>query len=308
MGILSPSRIRRGLESPTLFLREANRLYYRRLYSRPYNTNGIDVFAQDWDNLVILDACRYDMFESHAELPGLLESRTSRSSSTREFLKANFADRDLLDTVYVTANPQLYRHREWVDVKFHEVRHIWQEAGWDETHKTVVPKTTTEYALAAADDHPDKRLVVHYIQPHYPFLTSGDQPFEDSQAFLRPQEGGSWYQIMTGDLEVSRSEIWDAYVETLERALPAVQKLIDGLEGKTVVTADHGNMVGERAHPIPIREWGHPHSIYTEQLVNVPWLVVDGQRREITAEESVGTTTNVADEVVEERLENLGYT
>jgi len=307
MGVLSPSRIRRGVENPALFLREANRLYHRRLYSRPYNTAGIDVFAQDWDNLVILDACRYDMFESHADLPGRLESRISRSSSTREFLKANFTDRDLLDTVYVTANPQLYRHRDWVNVDFHEVRHIWQEAGWDETHSTVLPETTTEYALAAADDHPDKRLVIHYIQPHYPFLTTGEQPFEDSQAFLRPEEGGSWYQVMTGDLEVSRSEVWDAYVETLERSLPAVKDLLDGLAGKTVVTADHGNMVGERARPVPVREWGHPHSIYTEQLVKVPWLVIDRERRKIVAEAPVDDDNHVTDELVQKRLRNLGY-
>ncbi|WP_336135345.1 hypothetical protein [Natronomonas amylolytica] len=304
----SLSQLRRGIQNPWLFFREANRLYHSRAYSRPFNTEGIDIFEEDWDNLLILDACRYDMFEKHADLTGRLESRISRSSSTQEFLKANFRDRSLLDTIYVTANPQLYRHRDWVNVQFHEVRHIWQEDGWDDQYQTVLPETTTDYALQAAADHPDKRLIVHYIQPHYPFLTDDGGPFRNDEIFLKPDKVGGWERVMTGDLEVSRSEVWDAYVETLQRTLPAVERLIKGIDGKTVVTSDHGNMVGERARPFPISEWGHPRGIYTEELVKVPWLVIDDERRRIVAEEPVASDDDdVADGLVQERLQNLGY-
>jgi len=303
----SLSQLRRGFQNPNLFLREANRLYHRRLNLRSYNTDGVDIFAEDWDNLLILDACRHDMFTEYADFPGELDSRISRSSSTREFLKANLQGRDLLNTVYVTANPQLYRHRDWLDVQFHDVRHVWQHEGWDDEYQTVLPETTTEHALEAAADYPNKRLVVHYIQPHYPFLVDGDQPFDNSQAFLKPDEAGSWNQIMSGDLSVSREEVWQAYVQTLERALPAVEDAIERLDGKTVVTSDHGNMVGERARPFPIREWGHPRGMYTEELVNVPWLIVDGARREIVSGDAVENEIAVSDEVVEGRLKDLGY-
>lgn len=307
MGVFSLQRLRRGLSSPNLFLRELNRWYHRRLFTRSYNTAGVDVFGADWDNLLVLDACRYDMFEKQHGLDGRLETRQSRASSTREWLHANFDGKELLDTVYVTANPMLYRHRESVDVTFHDVVHVWQEDGWDETHKTVLPETMTERALAVADEFPNKRLLVHYIQPHYPFLTD-DQPFENSQAFLRPDEPGSWHQIMTGELTVDRDTVWRAYRGTLDRALPSVERLIDGLAGKTVVTADHGNMVGDRARPFPIVEWGHPRGIYTEQLVTVPWLVNDGNRRDLVAEEPAeSTASDVSNTQVEQRLEELGY-
>lgn len=305
----SLSQLKRGFASPNLFLREANRLYHRRLNLREYNTGGIDIFEENWDNLIVLDACRYDMFAEHNTIEGRLESRRSRSSSTREFLRANFTNRSLLDTVYVTANPQLYRHSDWVDVSFHDVIHVWQKEGWDEEYQTVLPETTTAHALDAARSYPNKRLLVHYIQPHYPFLTEDGGPFDNSQAFLKPDEAGSWNQILSGDLEISRSEVWEAYISTLKRALPEVQTLVEGLDGKTVITADHGNMVGERARPLPIREWGHPRGIYTEQLVKVPWLIIDGKRREIIEEEPAESEqTTTADDVVEERLEALGYT
>jgi hypothetical protein len=85
---------------------------------------------------------------------------------------------------------------------------------------------------------------------------------------------------------------------------------METLSGKTVVTADHGQMIGERSFPIPFHEHGHPPGIYTEELLSVPWLVhTNGPRREITAEEL--PTREQADDgdetVVSERLRHLGY-
>jgi hypothetical protein len=80
------------------------------------------------------------------------------------------------------------------------------------------------------------------------------------------------------------------------------------LDGKTVVTADHGNMVGERAFPLPIREWGHPRGLYTDELVDVPWLVHENEpRREIRIGESKNQSETVDQDVVADRLKQLGY-
>jgi hypothetical protein len=307
MSVLSLSRIRRGLRSPNLFLREANRLYHRRFYTRPYNTDGVDVFAEDWDTLVILDACRYDMFSEQSELPGRLESRISRGSSTVEFLRANVAGRDLRDTVYVTANPQLYRHREEFSPQFHDVIDVWQDDGWDEEYNTVLPETMVEWTRTAAERYPNKRILSHFIQPHYPFLVD-EEVFEDEQTFRCPKKAGPWHQVMTGEISVSVEDVWQAYRATLDRTLPAVERLLSKLDGKTVVTADHGNMVGERAGPVPVTEWGHPRSIYVDQLVTVPWLVsTAGERRTITAGDSAAMYTEGESEVVNDRLNALGY-
>jgi len=303
----SLSQLKRGLGSPNLFFRELNRLYHRRLNLRSFNTDGVAVFEEDWDNLVILDACRYDMFAERSTLSGQLESRLSRGSSTREWLHANFKNQGLDDTVYVTANPQYYRHRDDLKTRFYDVKNVWKKEVWDAELKTVLPEVTTEYAIEAAKEYPKKRLLIHYIQPHYPFLTNDGQPFDNDQAFLKPNEPGSWNQLMSGDLKTDPDTIWEHYLETLDRTLPSVAALLSKLVGKSIVSADHGNMIGERSRPFPIREWGHPRGIYTKELVEIPWLVVDGDRREIVPEDPVETTSDTADELVEERLQNLGY-
>jgi hypothetical protein len=309
----SLSRLSRAVKSPTLFARHANRLYHRRLNQRRYNPDSVDVFAEDWDNLLVLDACRYDMFERYADLPGRLEHRNTRGTSTMEFLKANFAGRDLRDTVYVTANPQLYHNREEIDADLYRVVDVWQEEGWNAEYGTVLPETVTEHAIRAAREYRKKRLVVHYIQPHYPFIGS-DTEF-DKRHLVASDTGGNgngsenvWGQLMTGTLDATPADVWQPYVANLKRALPHVEELLSNLDGRTVVTADHGNMIGERSFPIPVREWGHPRGTYTEQLVRVPWLVHDnGPRRTVLAGRPISTTNGVDGEMVADRLEHLGY-
>ena len=300
------TRLRRALDNPVLFVRQLNRLYYRHLGRREQNTGGIDVFAEDWDTLCILDACRYDMFARCSNLPGQLERRESRGSATTEFLRANLDGRDLRDTVYVTANPQLYRNRESIAVDFHDVIHVWREEGWDEEYGTVLPETVTEYAFRAAEKYPNKRLVVHYMQPHYPFI--GSETDFDKGHLTGAQRENVWNQLLLGTLDAERETVWRIYEANLERALPHVETLMTELDGKTVVTADHGNMIGERAFPLPIREWGHPRGIYTDELVTVPWLVHEnGPRREIRAGDATETSEAVEESVVADRLRDLGY-
>lgn len=300
------TRLYRALDNPVLFYRQINRLYHRRLGQREHNTDGVDVFDEDWDNLLILDACRYDMFARCSELPGRLERRQSKGSATTEFLTANLSGRDLRDTVYVTANPQLYRNHESIRVTFHDEIHVWREEGWDEEYGTVLPETVTEYAMRAAAEYPEKRLVVHYMQPHYPFV--GSETDFDKGHLTGARQENVWNQLLLGSLSAGRDDIWPIYEANLTRALPHVEELMTNIGGKTVVTADHGNMVGERAFPLPIREWGHPRGIYTEELVAVPWLIYEsGPRREIRAADPAAGGEDVDEDVVADRLRDLGY-
>lgn len=299
--------LRRSLDDPSVLARECNRVYHRRLYRREFNTDGLDVMAADWDTLIVLDACRYDTFEAECDLPGRLERRESRGSHTVEFLAGNFADRDLEDTVYVTASPQLRRWWDRIDTKLHDVIDVWREDGWNDEHHTVLPETMMAYALDAHDRYPNKRLVVHFLQPHYPFI---DAPRE-----LNPRRFGDtddrpdiWGLLRRGDADVDPESVRRAYRDNLNRALPAVRELMDELDGRTVVTSDHGNMFGERAAPLPIREWGHPPGIYTDPLVSVPWHVHEsGARRRITRGESADEEGPVDEDVLTDRLEQLGY-
>jgi hypothetical protein len=291
-----------------LLLREANRLYHTRLGRRSYNPDGVDVMDEDWDFLIVLDACRYDTFESQHTLPGHLQRRTSRGSHTSEFIRGNFHGRSFPDTTYVTASPILHRGLgELYETSFHDVVNVWAEDGWDDADRTVLPETMADYALEAAETYPNKRLVIHFMQPHYPFIGSDvldDVTVPDPSV----DEGDIWAKLMTGEERVPAAEVWQAYRDNLDRAMPALERLFDELSGKVVVTADHGNMIGERAAPVPVVEWGHPPRIHTPELVEVPWLEYDaGPRRDVRADQSSGERATVEESVVTDRLRQLGY-
>lgn len=296
-----------GLRAPSLAIRKLTQQYNRFCHGEPYNTNGIDLMANDWDNLIVLDACRYDLFKEHNTIDGELSSVESRGSATHEWLYGNFHGRELWDTVYVTGNPMLYRRRDDVDVEFHGVIEVWQGDGWDEEEGTVLPGTMADAVREAAKAYPNKRLLCHFMQPHYPFIGSNGG---FGQGFIMEEEETNqepWLQLKIDRLDVGREAIWDAYVDNLRIALPAVRGLIKELDGKSIVTSDHGNMLGERAGPV--REWGHPPHIYTDELIRVPWLecpTVD--RREVIATEPSqdGSELN-AESVVQSRLSELGY-
>ncbi len=51
------------------------------------DTEPESVFREDWDNLIVLDACRHDLYE---EVNGETDHRITLGSRTMEFLEKNF--------------------------------------------------------------------------------------------------------------------------------------------------------------------------------------------------------------------------
>lgn len=286
-------------------LLRANRAYYTRGFTHDYNPRGVDVFSEDWDILVILDACRYDSLSNADLLPGRLEARRSRGSATIEFLEGNLAGRTLHDTVYVTGTPQVHRFSESLKVEFHDVLNVWRDPDklWKapDGRKAVKPATMTQVAQEAAARFPNKRLVVHYTQPHVPFF---NPPVESLRT-----PGNPYRKWLKGKIDASAADLRTAYKANLELALSAVNDLMSTLDGKTVITSDHGELLGERIAPLPMRAWGHPHGTYVDELIEVPWLVHEnGARRNIVAEAPVSQSAQIERRTVEERLQDLGYT
>ena len=142
--------------------------------TQDYNPNGICVFDEDWNNLLILDACRYDLFAERSDLPGTLEHRISRAGATREFVQSNFTGRHLHDTVYLTANSWFQRLRNVIDSEVHELidLHMNDPDGryHSEDFKVVPPDVLSERAAETVSEYPNKRFVIHYIQPHHPLM------------------------------------------------------------------------------------------------------------------------------------------
>lgn len=272
------------------------------------------VTEKDWDNLVILDACRYDLFTEvfkKSPLPGSLEKRRAVQSGTPGFLAETFAGNEFHDVVYVTGNP--YVNTELPRDTFHAVESVWKD-DWDDNLQTVCPETMTKATIEAAEKYPNKRIISHFLQPHTPFIGEGSLGQRETFAIREKALGDNGartrhrtpFELLDVG-EVSHKQVWEAYRSNLELAWPAVNRLLSQLPGLTAVTSDHGNAMGERAWPFPVRVYGHPLGVLIPALTDVPWLTnTNGPHKKVTSEPPQKTEPTV-NESTTERLRMLGY-
>jgi hypothetical protein len=288
---------------PTAARRKISQAAVRPLLSPDYTP--VSFATKDWDTLVLLDACRYDLFEAENPFDAPVEAVYSNASHTREFLRKNFTEAHL-DTVYVTASPQLAGY----EGRFAQLVHVWQDH-WDEEDRTVRPESVTDAALEVAERYPDKRLIVHYMQPHYPFIGRTGQSLTTHATFTggqRRQEFASVWELLAAG-KVTPEIVRQAYRENLLVVLPEVERLVGALTGKTVVSSDHGNLFGKRVTRLPFRIYGHPEGIHDPDLTRIPWVELPYEdRRTITrADRSGSESTDETANKTEERLRDLGY-
>jgi len=289
------SKVKTAILNPRRAVIELNRLYQRQLRNR-----GINIPDADWDTLIILDACRYDVFKEHSRLNGSLSQMISQGSHTSEFLIKNFDDQSFPDMVYVSATPQIRAHE--LENNFHAVVPVWEDC-WDDSLNTVPPKEMVEATQQAHEEYPKKRIVAHFLQPHYPFIGDLGRQIKHGtvtgDGVLKKERDAKsiWDRLEAG--EISADLVWNAYIENLELVLPKVETLVGTINGKIVITSDHGNIFGKWG------VYGHPPKTYLTDLVEIPWLEPTfDRRRKIIAEE---TTTAIPTNDVTDQLRDLGY-
>jgi hypothetical protein len=260
------------------------------------NNTGSYVLDEKWDNLIILDACRFDTFQrvtASFPLDGKLESRVSRGADTTSFLVQNFRERDCMDIVYVSANPQVPLV---AGGSFFKIIPVWKENLW--------PQTVYRQTLDALDQFPDKRFIIHFLQPHHPYLgikinMKSGRRYTD---LLGVFTAGAYTMIEKGS-QVA------LYERNLRIVLPYVRNLLERLPGRTVVTADHGEAFGERIGLL--RLYGHGAGARIPALVRVPWLVAQNNKlsreKVIAGRQGVEKLDARDEEDIRKRLVDLGY-
>ena len=292
------SNLRKALENPEWFVREGLRLVNHTRAGCDYNPDGIDIFEEDWDNLIILDACRYDEFATTADLEGSVTKTISRGATSSEFIRGNFRNKRLHDTVYVTANGFFALLMDQIDSEVHDLvsLHTPEYRGAVDGRGTE-PEIVTDHLLEANREYPNKRLIAHYLQPHQPYLS-------DWARDRITHAKGLAETVKKNNL--TQDELRRAYRENLELILAEVDIVLPQLEGKTVVTADHGELLGERPTFLPLRDYGHWDGVHVPELVEVPWHVVEnGDRKEIVSESPKLNSVQI--DQVEDHLKDLGY-
>lgn len=306
--------------------RRLNTYYHSRAGLRNSNPNGIDIFDQDWDNLVILDACRYDEFaaaKGRHGIPGELKKRPSKASQTPEWLKSNFDGRQLHDVVYVTgtampyhlaltdpADPSQRQQKYGFDLDVHDLINVWADPPEEsvpvydegrEQDRIILPEAMCSKALEVSEEYPHKRLIIHIGPPHDPYLgPTGER--------LHQRAAHPWNAFMRGDLDVDVDDLRQAYIENVDIAVSAVVELIDKLPGKTVISSDHGDLLWERSSPIPIKDFLHPEQTYVQELITVPWNVTVNGTKETHPDPPVDYESRIGGgREAEDQLRALGY-
>ena len=221
----------------------------------------------DWDVLIILDACRLDYFKAYNPIRGKLIPAYSPGSCTIEWLNAVFPG--YYDFTYVSANPFVNSRRpiREYDARKHFKRivDVW-DWGWSEELSTVPPWNVNKAVL----ENLDRRMVVHYIQPHGPYIgeikltirgrgvAPGDPMPHNDEIIRRVKRG-----------EISVELLSRAYVGNLKLVLKYVEELVGRLpHRRIVITSDHGELLGEDG------QFLHPCGSRNRLLREVPFLIV----------------------------------
>jgi len=206
-------------------------------------------FRDKVDILIILDACRHDYFVKHNQIKGELSELNLKATSTLDWLNLSWPN--YYDITYVSANPNVnsvtgrYSRGYFGRQHFSEVVDVWN-FGWSDELQTVHPHSVNE----AAKKLLDRDLIIHYIQPHAPYI--GDprlniNTWKDlrSKILGHPISGSNPTTtfLANPDLNLLRQ----AYSGNLKLVLEAVRNLLELIprDKEVAVTSDHSELLGE---------------------------------------------------------------
>ena len=295
---------------------------------------GDNVLDEDWDLLVILDTCRLDALREAKQTgdftcldSGSIESRYSVGGSTLEWTAQTFRDpyRGHTEGVdYIAGNvlvEEVLNGRqapEGVD-----------DAGWSPTDWNILPTSEFNEFISvggmrevreSGEGHEDRphpsaslvtnlaiehgrksdpdRLIVHYIQPHYPYYSAIESGERDE---LTEWEVFPFGQLRFGD--ISKTTVWDRYMSELRSGLNAIDLLLENYDADQVaITADHGEAFGERF--LGVRGYKHRVGMLHPKVRRVPWATTSATD---TGEHVPDVDVESSGQSREEMLKSLGY-
>lgn len=278
-----------------------------------FDTSGIHILDRDWDTLIILDCGRYDVFSEIIDSPGTLTKERSLASVTADFVKRNFRGRRAHDVVYLSANPVVGSQEGYLDI--YKLVGVWHETeqrkrGQENQRGITDPKPVVEKAIELHEEYPNKRHIVHILPPHVPHT------LKDGEVLASESPYRNYNAARDG--EVDASVMKTVYKENYKHVINAIQPLLTEINGKKVITSDHGELLGEgmprwmkSLHTRWGNQWdkydfGHYSDIDVPELVDIPWFELPVEtRREVDSEPPVANTYN--SDKIKKKLELLGY-
>jgi|AntRauMinimDraft_4_1070384.scaffolds.fasta_scaffold04005_2 hypothetical protein len=334
--MLSVDRLRKGLRNPGLAADyAASRLGPTfsavELPIASRFPRGQNVLDEDWDVLLILDTCRVDALREAAERTDYewlteIGSRLSVGGSTLEWTAQTFREayRDQAKVDYIAGNvlvqqvlsggrtPEEIADVPWAPTAWEtlpesalnhflsagNLRASRQAAAGHQDRPHPSADLVTDLAIDHAREVSPERMIVHYVQPHYPYYSAIES---GEQEELTDWQRYPFWELRTG--EVNRERVWNRYMDELLQAIEAIDTLLENLDAERVaITADHGEAFGERHRGM--RGFGHRAGTSHPSVRRVPWTTTTATDHQ-TYNPEVDTVTNNQD--TEEQLSALGY-
>lgn len=305
--------------------------------------NDINILKEDWDYLIILDACRYDFFKKCYRdffSGGVLKKATTPFTNTMEYLNGTFNEKYLDNVIYISSNPFI---NSIMKVShgglyfcgknhFFEVVDVW-DWGWNKKLGTVLPEKVNEATIKSKKENKNKKFIIHYDQPHSPYISTGGDHTKQNLSILKKKKSlffrtlikirNIMKNIIKNDElmwkidsilglppvrwrrlfeEFGKEGIRNAYEKDLNLVLKKVKELTENLPGKYIITADHGEMLGESGR------WGHGYSY--KECREIPWLIIKSKGAKKSNYKKMlkkNRKNKNFEEKIKERLESLGY-
>lgn len=218
-----------------------------------------NLLKEKWDNLIILDGCRYDVFDNVNWLNGNLTKKWSTGGWTGEWIKNTFNKTKYMDIVYFSSNPYMTES----GLNGLEMQGLEFDCLFDLVKYRSKPKEIINYILPLYSKFSNKKKIIHFMQPHVPFLGGELKGMGAINAIKEKLKNKNGYY--DGD------KLKEAYKINLKIALEVIgDKLLPILKGKTVLTSDHGNACGEDDHWLHVKK--NPNKWYMRE---VPYFEYD---------------------------------
>ncbi len=223
--------------------------------------------------VIIFDACRYDYLYDIASPEYEVLKVDSNAYITKQYYRQNWANIEHKKWRLITAQIQALkaaRRRNTFAKHYYIGKHSPAErTGWLE------PSATFDKAVSLADKGIEY-LIIHLIPPHLPYVTKEGIYFQSEVAKLPYSASYDNIAKWAGDDNDKWDEIRRQYKIQVEYVFSETLKYIDRLQKPLVITADHGELLGE----IPDSslkdtniEWPvYGHKYKSEILKMVPWI------------------------------------